>query len=102
MPIKPTEKEQEYFARQEWEHKRKLAHEHEERLKTEERRKLKDLHWMRCPKCGMELVEIEYRGLKVDQCSSCNGVYLDAGEFDSVASSEKSGFLNGLQSFFKG
>jgi uncharacterized protein len=102
MPVKPTDREEEFFARQEWERKRKVAHEHEERLKAAERQKLKDLHWMNCPKCGMELVEIDFRGLKVDQCSSCNGVWLDAGELDALATSEKSGFLGGLQAFFKG
>jgi hypothetical protein len=102
MPVIPSDKEQEFFARQEWERKRKVAHEHEERLKAAERNKLKEQHWMRCPKCGMELVEIEYRGLKLDQCSSCSGVWLDAGELDTLATSEKSGFLGGLQAFFKG
>lgn len=102
MPVKPSDREEEFFARQEWERKRKVAHEHEERLKAEERKKLIDLHWMRCPKCGMELVEIDYRGLKVDQCSSCNGVWLDAGELDALAASDKGGFMGGLQAFFKG
>ena len=102
MPVKPTDKEEEFFARKEWERKRKVAHEHEEHLKAAERTKLKELHWMHCPKCGMELVEITYRGLKVDQCSSCSGVWLDAGELDALASAEKSGFLGGLQALFKG
>lgn len=102
MPVRPSSKEEEHFARLEWEKKRKLAHEHEERLKAEERKKLMELHRMRCPKCGMELVEIEFRGLRLDQCSSCSGVWLDAGELDTLATSEKGGFLGSLQSFFKG
>ncbi len=102
MPVRPSSKEEEHFARLEWEKKRKLAHEHEERLRAEERKKLMELHRMRCPKCGMELVEIEFRGLKLDQCSSCSGVWLDAGELDALATSEKGGFLGGLQAFFKG
>ena len=45
-----------------------------------ERDNLKQLHQMRCPKCGMELKEIEVRGVQVDRCFSCNGTWLDAGE----------------------
>ncbi len=44
---------------------------------------------MRCPKCGMPLVEIDYNGLGVDKCSSCDGVWLDAGELERVAGMEK-------------
>ncbi len=39
---------------------------------------------MRCPKCGMELIEISYKKLKIDKCSSCEGIWLDAGEFEQV------------------
>jgi uncharacterized protein len=102
MPIKPSNNEQEYFAHQELEQKRRAALAHEEHLKAVERTNLRQLHWMRCPKCGMELLEVEYRGLKVDQCSSCQGVWLDAGELESAADSEKTGFLGGLQAFFRG
>ena len=46
---------------------------------------------MRCPKCGMELVEINYKGIKVDKCSECEGVWLDAGELETVSQLEKGG-----------
>jgi hypothetical protein len=38
---------------------------------------------MKCPKCGMELIEIDYRGIRVDRCSACLGTWLDAGELES-------------------
>ena len=44
---------------------------------------------MRCPKCGMELSEIEYKGIKVDKCFECNGIWLDAGEMEAVSKLEK-------------
>lgn len=40
----------------------------------EEKRKPKELHYMRCPKCGMHLIEIDYKRIAVDKCSSCEGV----------------------------
>ena len=55
---------------------------------------------MRCPKCGMELNQIEYKGIKVDKCFSCDGVWLDAGEMEAVAKLEKT-TLDNLFSLFK-
>jgi hypothetical protein len=55
---------------------------------------------MRCPKCGMELIEIDYKEIKVDKCSECDGIWLDAGELEAVAKLEKGG-LDKLFSVFK-
>ena len=55
-------------------------------LKMEEKKRLQELHNMRCPKCGMQLIEIDYHGIAVDKCSSCDGVWLDAGELEQVCS----------------
>ena len=52
-------------------------------LAKAERERLKKLHLMRCPKCGMELINIDYRGIEVDKCSECQGIWLDAGEFEA-------------------
>ena len=100
-PEKPSEKEEEYFARQEFERKKKLAEERERKLKEEERTRLKELHWMRCPKCGRELAELEYRGVKIDKCTNCAGIWLDAGELDQLAG-QGEGFIGGLFRTFKG
>jgi len=55
---------------------------------------------MRCPKCGMELVEIGYHGIKIDRCASCSGVWLDTGELEQVARAE-AGFLGSFLKVFK-
>ena len=57
----PSEKEEEYFARLEYEKRQKIEREKHENLKAAELTKLKKLHFMRCPKCGMELIEIDYK-----------------------------------------
>ena len=100
MIDKPSEKEEEYFAREELERLKKLQHEKHLKLAEEEKEKLKKVHFMMCPKCGMDLVEIDYKGITVDQCSECEGVWLDKGEFDAVAKLEKPA-LNKLFSVFK-
>ena len=76
--------EDEYFARQEFERKQKRFEEEHQRLKAAEKQKLKEQHWMRCPKCGMEMVELEFEGVKIDKCSECLGIYLDDGELDQL------------------
>jgi len=71
----------------------------QEKLSAKEREWLKELHYMKCPKCGMNLVEIEYRSIKVDRCSACEGVWLDKGEMKAVADLDKS-LLDKLYSAF--
>jgi len=100
MPLKPSEQEEEYFARKEFERKKKIEEEKHKKLGDEEKRKLKDLHYMRCPKCGMELIEIDYKGIKIDECSECEGIWLDAGELETISKLEKTG-LDKLFSVFK-
>ncbi len=91
MPVKPSEAEEEYYARHEFERKKKLEQEKRQKLEAAERERLKELHHMRCPKCGAQLVEIDYRGVAVDKCSSCFGVWLDAGELEMVSELDRRG-----------
>jgi hypothetical protein len=100
MTQKPSEKEEEYFARLEFERKKKIEAEKHQKLARDEMSRLKELHFMRCPKCGLELIEIDYKSIKVDKCSECDGIWLDAGELEAVSKLEKSG-LDKLFSVFK-
>lgn len=100
MPVKPSDKEEEYFTRQELERKKKLEEEKQKKLAESEKNRLKELHYMRCPKCGMELSEIDYKGIKIDKCFSCEGIWLDAGEMESISKLEKTSF-DKLFSVFK-
>ena len=83
------DREDEYFARQEFERRKKLAIEHEATMKKKDLEALKKLHWMCCPKDGMELVEIEFMGVQVDKCTHCGGIFLDAGELDQLFDTAK-------------
>lgn len=85
--MKPSKKEDEYFARQEFERRKKIETETQKKMVTEEKKKLKELHFMHCPKCGHKLIEIDYNRIKIDKCSSCSGVWLDQGELETIESS---------------
>ena len=88
---KPSDTEEEYFARENAERLRKIASEQKKSLAEAEREKLQKLHYLRCPKCGMELKEISVRGVDVDRCFSCNGTWLDAGEMEKLARGQGEG-----------
>ncbi|MGH8059941.1 MAG: zf-TFIIB domain-containing protein [Candidatus Entotheonellia bacterium] len=101
MPVeKPSEQEEEYFARLEFERRRKAAEEERQRLEAEEPKRLRDLHYMRCPKCGAELAAIAYRGIELDKCTACQGVWLDCGEIEQLGGAE-GGLLGGLLKIFR-
>lgn len=82
---RPSENEEEYILRRELERRRESVQQRQSELAQTERDRLKELHWMRCAKCGAELQEVEYRSVKVDKCFSCGGVYLDDGELEQLA-----------------
>ena len=98
---KPSTPEEEYFARVESEKLKKLAAKKQAELSEAEKEKLKELHWMRCPKCGMELHELPFRGVTIDKCYSCNGMFLDDGEIEALTTHEEAGFFKALGSLFK-
>ncbi len=98
--MRPSEREEEFFAREEYERRRKTEEDKQKQMAAAEKAKLKDLHYMSCPKCGMKLIEIDYKSIKVDKCSECQGVWLDAGELEAVSKMEK-GVADKFFSVFK-
>lgn len=39
---------------------------------------------MRCPLCGVPMREVNRRGVKIDVCPECRGVWLDGGELERL------------------
>ena len=59
------------------------------KFNSEEMSNLIEGQYMKCPKCGMRLNEIEYKEGKIDKCTACDGVWLDAGELEVLLLNEK-------------
>ena len=55
---------------------------------------------MKCPKCGMDLNEIDYQGVKIDKCFGCEGVWLDGGELEALTNLKKKA-MDGFRRVFK-
>ncbi len=76
---------------------RRKLNEERERLK---RQMEKELHWMKCPKCGADLQEELLRGIVVDVCTSCGGIWFDKGELDLLLGRE-SAFVESLMAMLR-
>jgi hypothetical protein len=92
--------EEEYFAREEVAKLKKIVQEKRNKLAQEEKERLKTVHWMHCARCGNEMHPILFRGVSVDKCFNCGGVYLESGELENLAGKE-SGFFQSILSLFK-
>jgi uncharacterized protein len=96
------DKEDEYFFRKNKELLEKKRAELDARRHEQEAHQLKELHWMRCPKCGREMAEEEHSGIKVDRCSGCGGTFFDAGELELLLEAqEPAGFLGAMRRWIK-
>ena len=99
MPVKPSDHENEYFAKLEFERqKQQLA----EQTRSTEGDGLPDETGVvpyRCPKCGADLLTVPYKGVEIDKCSRCLGLWLDCGELERVLESDE-GFLGSLKRIF--
>ena len=100
-PGTPSTSEDEYFVREDAEKKRKLALQTKKETELAEQQRLKALHFMRCPKCGMEMHEVRLRGVDVDVCFACNGVFLDQGELEHLQKPESKGVMSAILNWFK-
>ncbi|MGH7965526.1 MAG: zf-TFIIB domain-containing protein [Candidatus Binatia bacterium] len=64
------------------------------RFVTQERGRGKEAVVRRCPQCGEELEEIFFRGVTVERCTGCSGVWLNAGEVERLTARANQGWLS--------
>jgi hypothetical protein len=100
-PGKPSTSEDEYFVREDAEKKRRMALQAKKEKEAAELKRLRDLHFMHCPKCGLQMHEVKLRGVDVDVCFSCSGVFLDKGELEKLEQPESRGVMSSILNWFK-
>jgi uncharacterized protein len=81
--------ENEYFVKKE----RELLAKMKAKQEAEAKDAAKKASYMKCPKCGESLKERSFQKILIDQCTGCNGIWLDAGELDEVAEKEGGSWL---------
>ncbi len=81
--------EDEYFVKKERELLAKLKAKQE----SESKAAAKSAAHMTCPKCGEPLKARSFQKIEIDQCTGCNGIWLDAGEMEQVAGKENDTWL---------
>ena len=99
MPVKPSESEEKYFRELELKMRLEKAAKEQQTTAEAEKRRLKELHWLHCPKCGQQLRQERYGEVEVDVCAGCKGLWLDANELDAILESAKGS--NPFRSFLK-
>lgn len=79
-PGKPSQNENEYFARRdaEWLRERRAA------LDAERTNRESDQPRINCPRCGAPLDERDFQSVKLDVCPQGHGIWFDAGELEMV------------------
>ena len=95
---KPSRNEDEYFVRLDAE----LIKERRARLDAERAQQERRSHFMKCPKCGADLVETDLQNVKIDRCPECEGLWFDRGELDLLASMTGHAEDGGVRQFLRG
>jgi ribosomal protein L37AE/L43A len=98
MTDKPSRNEGEYFKLREAELLRKRHKEAAKAHEQEERRK----HFMKCPKCGADMVSESVGGIGFDRCSECSGVFLDATAAETLLKADQGTAAGIFKSMLRG
>jgi uncharacterized protein with PIN domain len=93
---KPSKTEDEYFVKLDAE----LIKAQRARLDAERAKAERDSHYMRCPKCGGQLEEIEFHHMKIDRCKDCGGIWLDKGEMEMLEHIDQSNIRSFVRTMF--
>ena len=92
--------EADYFIREDTASKHKLREQNRRKQKKAVDEQLRALHYMKCPKCGHDLIKKRLSYIDVDQCSSCGVLVLEPNDIDRFIAEEKS-VLKAFIDFFK-
>ena len=55
-----------------------------EETEKEDRERLRQAHWMRCPKCGNEMKVEQLESIEIERCSVCGGMFFEHNELQTL------------------
>jgi len=94
--------EEEYFKKLDMEAKAKLKAKLDAQKAEAERAARKKLHYLKCGKCGGDMVTEVFRGIEIERCQWCGAVLLDPGELEALAGEDLSDVISNFFSVFAG
>ncbi len=87
MGFRPSDEEQRWAKRVELDLRKELY----ENLNEEELEELRELHWRKCPRDGVDLIrlQIDKTGIEIDKCVICGGIWIDRRDLERLLQSSK-------------
>lgn len=92
--------EEEYFIRENVDSKHRMSEENQRARQKYHDEEERNLHYMKCPKCGHDLETKRLSYIDIDQCSSCGVLVLHPEDVDGFVAEERS-ILKAFIDFFK-
>ncbi len=92
--------EEEYFHKQDQEARAKLKAKLDAQQAEAQRAALKELHYLKCGKCGSDMHTMAFRGIEIERCGNCGAVLLDPGELEALAGEDHTSLLASFFSMF--
>lgn len=99
MTTKPSQSESEFFAREEAEKIHRIAEQKRREELEAQRTESKNIHFMKCPKCGADLKTVQMGLVDVEECTECETLVLDKDKLKKIEVADKSIFKSLLEVF---
>ena len=94
--------EEEYFRKLDQEAKAKLKAKLDQQHAEAERAARRELHFLKCGKCGNDMSTKVFRGIEIEVCSECGSVLLDPGELEELAGRDTTDVFTSFFGMFGG
>jgi len=95
---RPSRNEEEYFTLREAE----LIKTRHREAQEARRRADREAHFMKCPRCGVDLDTDTIHTVSANRCQECGGIWFDAEQAESLLRSEKGTALSLFKSLLRG
>jgi len=66
------------------------------RLLLEEKERIRELHYGKCPQCGLDLQEVNFMNNMIWLCEECSAIWLHHEEVEAIIAQRKSGFWSNI------